>query len=108
MSKITITVLKKIFDRDLADEYCQSATPCHVFGEGQEFIVENEKPKGFCDWAWNDIYKVYLTLRWKGDFTPWMKDENNVIACCTDGIHPVVFRLERIETEQASTGASRF
>lgn len=96
MAKIKITVLKMMFNQDLAGEYCQSVTPCHVFNEGQEFIVENEKPEDFCDWAWNDIYKVYLTLRWNGNFKPWMKNGDNVIACCTDGIHPVVFELERI------------
>ena len=98
MAKIKITVLKMMFNQDLADEYCQpDVTPCPAFSEGQEFIVEREKPEGFCDWAWNDIYKVYMTLRWGGDFTPWMRDGNQIIACCTDGIRPVVFRLERIE-----------
>jgi uncharacterized repeat protein (TIGR04076 family) len=31
------------------------------------------------------------------DFGPWMKDGNMFIACCTDGIKPVVFKLERFE-----------
>ena len=27
----------------------------------------------------------------------WMKADNTFISCCTDGIKPVVFKLERIE-----------
>ena len=62
------------------------------------FIVESlDKPDGFCGWAWDDIHKYFLTLRCGGSFQPWMKAEDNIIACCTDGIRPVVFNLERIE-----------
>jgi uncharacterized repeat protein (TIGR04076 family) len=53
--------------------------------------------QNFCDWAWNDIHKVLLTLRKQGNFAPWMKDGNTIIACCTDGLKPVVFKVERIE-----------
>jgi uncharacterized repeat protein (TIGR04076 family) len=28
---------------------------------------------------------------------PWMKDEKTFIACCTDGVKPVILKLERIE-----------
>ncbi len=99
MPKMKITVLKRMFNQDLADEYCQPDTElCPRFTEGQEFTVEGLKqPEGFCDWAWNDIHKCYMTLLFGGGFTPWMKDDNNIIACCTDGIRPVVFNLERIE-----------
>jgi uncharacterized repeat protein (TIGR04076 family) len=27
----------------------------------------------------------------------WMKQENTMIACCNDGVRPVVFKLERID-----------
>ncbi len=27
----------------------------------------------------------------------WMKDENVMIACCSDGTRPVVFKIERID-----------
>jgi uncharacterized repeat protein (TIGR04076 family) len=32
-----------------------------------------------------------------GDFH-WMKEPGTLIACCNDGVRPVVFRLERIDT----------
>ena len=29
----------------------------------------------------------------------WMKDENTMIACCSDGTRPVIFKIERIDYE---------
>jgi uncharacterized repeat protein (TIGR04076 family) len=102
MEKIKITVLKKTFNQELADRYCQGdVEPCPAFTEGQEFIYEHrgdgKKPDNFCDQAWNDIYKVIFTLAWNGSFTGWMKEARTAITCCTDGIRPVVFLVERIE-----------
>ncbi len=103
MAKLKITVLKKMFDQQLADAHCgPGAAVCPRFEEGQEFVVEGlDQPEGFCGWAWDDIHKVLLTLRSGGDFRPWMRAESNVIACCTDGIRPVVFNIERIEDGSA-------
>ena len=98
-----ITVLKKLYHQDLEEEYRRPDVrkgPCTFFEEGQEFIVDylTERPEGFgCDWAWDDIHKVLMVLMLKGDFGTWMKDENMFITCCTDGIKPVVFKIERIE-----------
>jgi len=98
-----ITVLKTLYHQDLAEEYRHAHIhkgPCPFFKEGQEFIVNymTEKPEGFdCDWAWNDIHKVLLALMLKGDFSTWMKNPNNFITCCTDGIKPVIFKIERLE-----------
>jgi len=72
------------------------------FAEGDEFVVEHigVRPEGFfCDWAWNDIHKLLLAMQLGGDFSPWMKDERTFIACCTDGVKPVVFKLERIDQD---------
>ena len=27
----------------------------------------------------------------------WMKEENTMIACCSDGTRPVIFKIERID-----------
>lgn len=102
MTKCKITVLRKMFNQDLADEYCkEEAVPCSVFTEGQEFIYdhsgEGNKPENFCEWAWHDIYKTVFTLSSKGTFENWMKDEKSIIQCCTDGIRPVIFKVERID-----------
>ena len=30
----------------------------------------------------------------------WMERENEMIACCSDGTRPVIFRIERINYEE--------
>ena len=66
--------------------------------EGQEFIVENEltMPEGFCRWAWVDIYRDIAILTMKGNFA---EEELAGIkySACSDGLKPVVFKLERLE-----------
>ena len=104
MPACRITVLKTMLNQDLAEEYRRpdmALGPCPFFTEGQEFQVDEigEKPEDFgCGWAWNDINKIVLALMAGGDFGQWMKFENTYIACCTDGIKPVVFKLERINS----------
>ena len=96
--KMKITVLKRNYDQELVDKYSsEKITPCSLFTDGQEFVTEGlEQPEGFCSWAWNDIHKCFLTLTMDGEFS-FMKAKNNIIACCTDGIRPVVFNIERME-----------
>ncbi len=99
MPKCKITVLKRLVHQDLVDEYMEPGAvtrPCPHFTEGQEFIVDDHPGQDFCDAAWNDIYKAYLTLISGGSFRPWMKEDNTFIACCSDGVRPVFFKLERI------------
>ena len=103
MKKVKITVLKTHYFKDLAEEYCNSSTStCPCFQLGQEFLADFDQPDGFCGWAWNDIQKYVVTLLGGGDFASgaydgWMKTRNTMIASCTDGIRPVVFKLELIE-----------
>jgi uncharacterized repeat protein (TIGR04076 family) len=104
-SRVRITVAKMLSTDDVfgdnreqetIDDY---VTKCPKFQEGQEFIVEKnlEKPDNFCSWAWNDIQRDVVVLSFGGKF-PWMKDNLSVnYSCCTDGLRPVVFRLEKIE-----------
>jgi len=54
-----------------------------------------QMPEGFCSWAWADIQRDVIHMGLGGDF-PWMKKPGVMISCCTDGLRPVVFKLERI------------
>ena len=98
-----ITVLKTNYFEDLAEEYRRPDVhqgPCPFFKVGDEFIVNylTEKSADFnCDWAWHDIHKILMTLMTNGDFGTWMKNKNNFITCCTDGVKPVVFKIERLD-----------
>ena len=104
-SKVKITVFKRIdpsviFDGEVPN--CpwndEKYTICTAFKDDQEFIVglDGNKPDGFCGWAWRDIYKDLSVLRFGGDFDPWV-EKGMQMTCCTDGIRPVSFKLERLE-----------
>ncbi len=92
-SKVKITVYRK-FDCPELPDYSGG---CEKLKVGQEFIVEENgnMPEGFCTWAWNDIWPVITTLRFGGNFT-YSKTEGMMHSSCTDGLSPVVFRIERI------------
>ena len=99
MHTVKITVLKRMVNQNLVDEFCATdvTLPCPVFTEGQEFTVEGEQlPEGFCDSAWNDIYKSFQIITRGGNLPEWMKDEGTIITCCGDGLRPVVFEVRRI------------
>ena len=99
--KCKITVLRTMLNEDFAERYCQEpVSKCPVFQEGDEFIYnhseEGNKPEGFCEHAWHDIYGTVMTLSSEGTYLGWMKERGNNIVCCTDGIRPVIFKVERI------------
>ncbi|WP_312812467.1 TIGR04076 family protein [Sedimentibacter sp.] len=101
-AKVKITVLKTLYHEDLVKEYLlpdQQAAygPCYRHHVGQEFIIDSfDKPEGFCSWAWSDIHREFISVMFNADF-PNFKDEGTIIATCTDGLRPVVFKVERID-----------
>jgi uncharacterized repeat protein (TIGR04076 family) len=92
-----------MFNADFAEQYCKNphTNVCSVFQEGQTFFLDSaNKPEGFCEEAWSAITRyVFAFISDGGGFFngSWMKAENTMIACCNDGIRPVVFKLERID-----------
>jgi uncharacterized repeat protein (TIGR04076 family) len=96
-SSLKITVVKKLVVPDLVEKYGEGVDPeCPAVEVGQEFMVEGWKmPEGFCAWAWADIHRDLTVLACGGDF-PWIKEPGVMISCCTDGLRPVVFKLERV------------
>lgn len=104
MKKVRITVLKKEFYPDLAQEYgAKTMKPCPFFEEGQVYIcMGNNSPEGFpCADAWACLSRNVYTLSAGGtDFYDgrWLKEGSKTcINCCNDGMRPVVFKLEAIE-----------
>ncbi len=98
--KVKITVMKRFSPSEVFEK--SPVTPieplraCELFRDGQEFIVEDGKmPEGFCGSAWHTIYCNVRTLAFGGDL-PWYKEKGVAINCCTDGLRPVIFKLERI------------
>lgn len=114
--KVRITVVRMLKLDDVAREYGQIRPgaesgdfipDCPFFHEGQEFIVETGgdrdcKPAGFCDWAWADVWKDVLMVANKAGVLPDGEKGNQApqFTCCTDGLRPVVFKVESMETDR--------
>lgn len=107
MYAVRITVVKRMANRDLIEEYAgdlvraeRLAEPfCKAFSDGQEFVLTDAStmPDGFCPWAWSDLHKEILAISAGGDLRPWLRAAGVAIACCTDAFRPVAFRIERGE-----------
>ena len=114
MAKVKITVIKKLNTKDLYGDSPPAnineevlVPECHRFKVGQEFIIATGRdlsdpeswencPQGFCTWAFADIQRDIVHILFGGSY-PWMKDKGVVISCCTDGLRPVIFKIERVE-----------
>jgi len=97
---VRITVMRKLFHQDLIDDYAydpQHWRPCDHFEEGEEFVVDKDKPwempAGFCGWAWADIQKLVYGMARGG--------QDVFVTCCTDGFRPVIFKLEKLTDAEA-------
>lgn len=105
MNKVKITVLRKTFQQDLADEYgVENLQPCLMFEEGQVFYADWAKPEGFCDEAWKAIYQYVFALAHGAQkevfyYGDWIKKPGVAICSCNDGLRPVIFKLEATDIE---------
>lgn len=98
--RVKITVLKKLSSKEIFGDdppFRENVAACRQFDVGQEFVVGEDggMPEGFCHWAWNDMYKVVTTLKYGGSFSKEREKEASIVRCCTDGLRPVIFKLER-------------
>jgi uncharacterized repeat protein (TIGR04076 family) len=102
---VKITVIKRLKTSDILDKEAQEMapdveSPCPRFKEGDEFTINDisEYPKNFsCPWAFQDIFKEIMHLGLGGSF-PWIKGKDAIISCCTDGLRPVIFKIEALES----------
>lgn len=100
-NKLKITVLRtldpeKLFD-NLPVSLKQPLGPCQVFTEGQEiFVDENLRmSEEFCETAWRNFYHNIRVLGYDGEL-PFFKETNLAINSCSDGMRPVIFKIERL------------
>src|SRR5512142_666558 len=106
MTAVRITVLKRSLHEDLAKAYAAGpVAPCAMMEEGRSFIAGFLKPEGYCDWAWGDLGRPVTGLLTggsfgRGPFAGWMRDDSTMVSCCSDGLRPVSFLLERIDTKE--------
>lgn len=101
--------------------------PCPCYNVGDEFIferacgaddfwhmglntlrasrvkgAENETAGGrkmpHCSEAWDAVSRyIYTALQGGSIMRGWMEDERVMIACCSDGTRPVIFKIERLD-----------
>ncbi len=103
MSKVRITVLRKAFYEDMAEKYLtegKAVGPCPLHEEGDAYVYEGgaQMPEGLCPWAWIDIYRGVSAFSAGASNAPWNNKGNQTVYCCTDGIRPVTFLIERMES----------
>jgi len=104
MGTVRITVIDKIARQELQRKYGVidfkdgDDTTCDKVKIGDTFTYGDgdNVPANFCPWAWADINRDVEALKNGANFG-WIKPGGTSIACCTDGLRPVIFKIERIE-----------
>ena len=103
MKRCKITILKRMFNEELAAEYgVENLGKCPMMREGQEFYADYAKPEGFCDEAWKAIYQYVFALAHGAGkepfyFKDWIRTPGVAICSCNDGLRPVIFKIERTD-----------
>lgn len=125
--KVKLTVIDKKLYPELQEKYCADPNSgmCPCYNVGDEFIFERYGTaddfwhmglntlkqtvkttegiaggKGFphCSEAWDAISRyIYTGLQGGSIMRGWMNDERVMIACCSDGTRPVIFKIERMD-----------
>lgn len=95
---VQITILKKLQATDVCQEYAKNPQlDCCPKGEvGQMYVsTDGQMPAGFCPGAWEGLAGKAAFLA-EGKDSPYVRQTGVAIHCCNDGLHPVIFKLERI------------
>lgn len=125
--RVKLTVIDKKLYPELQQQYCANpnAGACSCYNVGDEFIFEQSEdtdnffdmglgtltkttadpdtvaggPKApHCSEAWDAISRyIYAGLEGGSIMNGWMNRENIMIACCSDGTRPVIFKIERMD-----------
>ena len=98
--KVRITVMRIAHYDDLIEQYENPITDACSMEVGQIFIANGwQKPKGFCDSAWDTISPFVMALAHGGEdfYNGWMKNKKSAMISCNDGFRPVSFLLETLD-----------
>ncbi len=102
MKKVRISVMKTAHYADLIEKYENPITHACDMKERQLFIANGwEKPKGFCDSAWESMSAFVMTLAHGGEnfYNGWMKNKKSAMISCNDGFRPVSFLIEALDID---------
>ena len=78
--------------------YGAEAQDHHVEGiqaRGSVPRAPHEVPGGFCQWAWDHMLPHVKVMLY--DDYQWNVNPGTWVVCCTDGLRPVVFKLEKAQ-----------
>ena len=124
--KVRLTVIDKKLYPELQAQYCADpqAGMCPCYQVGDTFLFERyggaddfwhiglntlkqtvhtaDGTAGgafpHCSEAWDAISRyIYTGLQGGAIMRGWMQDERVMIACCSDGTRPVIFKIERLD-----------
>ena len=95
--KVKVTVLDKKLYPELQQQYCDNpiSGACPCYNVGDEFIFFRDEERDAIS------RYIYTGLQGGSIMKGWMKRENEMITCCSDGTRPVIFKIERIDYEEA-------
>ena len=96
---VKITILRKLKVEDIHKDYAKSNIPvvCVKGQEGDQYVSKNcQMPDKFCIGAWEGL-KSKVSILASGSNSPYVKQDGVAIHSCNDGLHPVIFKLERVE-----------
>ncbi len=130
---VKVTVIDKKLYPGLQEQYCADPLSgvCPCYNVGDEFLFRRDEERDdfwhmgidtliktqgdpkevaggpvlpFCSEAWDAISRyIYTGLQGGSIMRGWMKEENTMITCCSDGTRPVIFKIERIDVEEDET-----
>ncbi len=102
MKKVRITVMRMARHDDLIKEYENPIEHACRMRLGQTFVANGwQKPKGFCDSAWDTVSPFVMALSHGAEdfYDGWMKNKKAAMISCNDGFRPVSFLLEALEED---------
>ena len=102
MKKVKITVMRISRYADLMERYENPIEHACSMEEGMIFVANGwQKPKGFCESAWESLSPFVMTLAHGGEdiYDGWMKDPKSAMISCNDGFRPVSFYIEALDEE---------
>lgn len=102
MKKCRITVIRKAFYKDLAEQYENPIDHACDMREGRIFVANGwQKPDGMCQSAWDSLSPFVMTLAHGGEnfYDGWMKNKRSAMISCNDGFRPVSFLIEALDED---------
>lgn len=88
-----------IFERyGQADDFWHMGAGTLVNGDARRDGTAGSPGVPHCSEAWDAVSRyIYTALQGGSVMRGWMEDERVMIACCSDGTRPVIFKIERLD-----------